>query len=1013
MSDSSSGFKLVGLFLGLLLIVPLVAISIIHLNRPEIRQTAFDNLQAIASLKADQIQSWLAERDTDLAFLAADTEFLRHVERLLSDNAPDSRAIVLERMELYSHSKNYHAAYLIDTKGAILAAAGKSPLEKTYEFPDLLPQALQDRKAIRSDLHRNSSGEIHFDYILPLLRPNGAEPLALLALQIPADPFLFPLIQTWPTPSPSAETLLVRREGGNVLFLNELRHQHNTALAMSQPLDRVNSPHVRSVLSTTPQQIEGPDYRGITVFAATHPIEGTPWSLVAEVDRREVMAPLTRLVYWVSILAFLAVCIISIFIWLLWRQILLTQRLELTARADALLRESESRYRRLHDSMRDAYVMVDMTGNIIDFNDSFREMVGYSADELKTMNRFDLTPPPWQEQDARIIAEEVLPFGKSPVYEKEYIRKDGSVFPAEIRIFLLRAANGRPEAMWGIVRDITERKQAEESLRLAKEAAESANRAKAAFLAAMSHEIRTPMNGVLGMADLILRTSLTPQQRHYVQTIHRSGRILLRIINDILDLSKIQAGRLSLELYRFELNDVMRDIDSIFQDQASEKGLDFSIRIGEEVPLHLLGDPFRLNQILFNLVGNAIKFTERGSVGVTVETREEREADTLLLFCVTDTGIGMSEAFQGHLFEAFAQENASISRKFGGTGLGLTITRQLVDMMDGTLMVESLLGRGSSFRFTARFGKQQRGDRTEMAAWQAVNQNISLDSSQFHGRILLVEDNLVNQDVAVATLELFGCRVSVAHNGQQALHALQEAVPPFDLLFMDCEMPILDGYETTRRLRRWEEERSRPRIPVVALTAHVLDESRQKCFEAGMDDYLQKPFSQAHLGTILRRWLSVPVITTAPEATAAPASQEMPPIPVVDPVALGRIRELSAKGATDLFKRMVDHYFARTPELLADLRQALERCDPEGVRVAAHTLKSSSLTIGAARLAEIGRAMERDHADLERVSNHFRLGDNLLAEFRQALRDYDAAERNDLAPPDIDPAPRSESPGGE
>ncbi|MBF0461697.1 MAG: response regulator [Magnetococcales bacterium] len=682
-------------------------------------------------------------------------------------------------------------------------------------------------------------------------------------------------------------------------------------------------------------------------------------------------------------------------------------------RAEHALAQSEAHFRTLFESSNDAVMLLDENG-FFDCNVSTLALFGCACQEaFCRLHPADISPPIQpQGQDSVSLANRHMATALSQGsnrFDWMHQRIDGHIFPTEVLLCTV-VLDGRT-VLLAVVRDITERKEVEATILLAKQEAEAANQAKAAFLATMSHEIRTPMNGLLGMADLILGTPLTEKQRHYVNTIHRSGRTLLRIINDILDLSKIQAGQMVLELLRFDLNEVIHDIIDIFAERVKNKGLAIQCKTPDKMPIHLLGDPHRLSQILFNLIGNAIKFTEEGSVRVSVAVREEREADIILGFRVTDTGIGISSEYQRQMFQNFSQEDQSISRKFGGTGLGLAITKRLVTMMDGDLGVESVPGRGSTFWFTARFGKQQEGDRREISTWQAVQRPPTPNNIRFAGHVLLVEDNQVNQEVAVATLELFGCRVTVADNGQRAITLLHKSNPSFDAIFMDCEMPILDGFEATRRLRQWESDMERPRTPVIALTAHVLEQSRQQCKEAGMDDYLRKPFSQADLGAILSRWLPQSsgdkignTQTVASPQELGQSSSQVDPlplllpgdptdgpatstVPVLDEVVLDRILELAVKGTPSLLSRMVECYLTRTPELLTELEHAVERHDPEGVRVAAHALKSSSLTMGVARLAELGRTMEAYHTDLARVRQHFHLSGSLFVEARQALND--------------------------
>jgi signal transduction histidine kinase/CheY-like chemotaxis protein len=383
----------------------------------------------------------------------------------------------------------------------------------------------------------------------------------------------------------------------------------------------------------------------------------------------------------------------------------------------------------------------------------------------------------------------------------------------------------------------------------AREAAEAASRAKSQFLANMSHEIRTPMNGVLGLAEVLLDTPLSELQRRYLESLHHSGENLLDIINDILDLSKIEAGRLEVSVSDFALRRTVADIVASFRERAGRKGIDLDSFIDEGVPDVLRGDMVRLRQVLNNLVGNAIKFTERGHVAIEVAPapRQDEEQHWLRV-SVRDTGIGIAPEDQSLIFDAFAQADASHSRKYGGTGLGLTISRQLIELMGGTLGLESAPGAGSTFRFDLPF---ETGAQVDEPAARRANA-----LPRLRGHVLVAEDNEVNREVARAVLVSFGLLVSVAEDGLEVLKAVSEN--DFDLILMDCQMPHLDGIAATQRIRASEnasEGGSRRRVPIVAVTASAIEGDRERFIAAGMDDYLSKPFKQATLHAVIAKWL--------------------------------------------------------------------------------------------------------------------------------------------------------------
>ncbi|TKB67861.1 MAG: response regulator [Nitrospira sp.] len=386
------------------------------------------------------------------------------------------------------------------------------------------------------------------------------------------------------------------------------------------------------------------------------------------------------------------------------------------------------------------------------------------------------------------------------------------------------------------------------ALRRAKEAAEESTRAKGIFLATMSHELRTPMNGVLGCTQLLKDTSLTDQQRELIETMHRSADALLTLVNDILDFSKIEAGKMTLEVADVNLRSLICDVTTLTEGMASKKGLTVSVQIDPDVPEEFRGDPIRLRQILFNLVGNAIKFTERGWVTVTVSLKRERTegSDSVVLqWRIQDTGIGMTPEQQVRLFQAYAQADASTTRKFGGTGLGLMICHQLVQLMGGAITVESSIGHGSTFAYTTNLLPSIHRDTS--ASSLGPDQG-SMGEQVGPLRVLVADDNEINQVVACKFLQKLGCHVEIARTGREAVEAITRTV--YDVVLMDCEMPEMDGYEATREVRR-REEGTPSHLPIMALTGHTSAEEAQKCLQAGMDRILTKPVTLTALRTSL------------------------------------------------------------------------------------------------------------------------------------------------------------------
>ncbi len=500
----------------------------------------------------------------------------------------------------------------------------------------------------------------------------------------------------------------------------------------------------------------------------------------------------------------------------------------------------------------------------------------------------------------------------------------------------------------------------------AKEAALTAAKAKSAFLANMSHEIRTPMNGVLGMLEMIKDTSLSKTQGDLLRTAYASADSLLAIINDILDFSKIEAGKMTIEHIEISVQNVVSDICTLLGGTAREKGLTLSCDIDPDLPGVLIGDPVRLRQVLTNLIGNAVKFTETGEVRVKVNLLRCVGNSAQVEFSVEDTGIGISRTVLPQLFDEFTQADGSTTRKFGGTGLGLTISRQLVELMGGNINVVSTEGQGSTFSFTLDMTICEHHTRQQESAGHTGLKDGSgqqlQDITTFPDsiQVLMAEDNVVNQKVAISMLKKIGIQhIDVARDGREAVS--MNSIHTYDLILMDCQMPQMSGYEATGVIRRQEREQQLPPIPIIAMTANAMAEDREKCLAAGMDGYLSKPVKTQELQTTLAQWLIYDTLPqTADNSSAAgEVVEQSTQYPLIDQQVLAALKELMEEE----FPALINSYIEDAPKLLADILSSSKEADREILVRAAHTLKSSSNNLGAIKLAMIAETIEKQSQD--------------------------------------------------
>ncbi len=506
------------------------------------------------------------------------------------------------------------------------------------------------------------------------------------------------------------------------------------------------------------------------------------------------------------------------------------------------LRQARAAFQTIVDSLPLSLLIKDSRGRRVFANRSYLELHDTTLADIVGKTDFDLFP----EDLARKFCSDdaiILHNGKAMHDVEEHQLPNGQRRWIERTKSALRDADDRIVGIQVLFWDVTDREVAQAELLEARDAANAANRAKSDFLANMSHEIRTPMNGIIGMTDLVLDTELTPTQRDYLQMSQESGETLLAIINDILDFSKIEAGQLELDPTPFDLRESLGDSVRSLTLRSQSKGLELVFSVSPEVPRILEGDQGRLRQVIVNLIGNAIKFTDRGEVRLEVSCKSKSQSTCMLLFSVRDTGIGIPADKQARIFEDFQQADRSTTRNHGGTGLGLAISSRLVDLMGGRIELDSAPGRGSTFHFTVRFPVVESPDHAAELDVTSNRPHSNASTQKTESplnsvRVLLAEDNKVNQTLAMRLLEKLGCHVTVVDNGRHAIDALAEN--EFDIILMDVEMPEMDGISATKEIRRREQD-SKQHIPIVAVTAHAIVGDRERCLEAGMDDYLSKP----------------------------------------------------------------------------------------------------------------------------------------------------------------------------
>jgi len=601
---------------------------------------------------------------------------------------------------------------------------------------------------------------------------------------------------------------------------------------------------------------------------------------------------------------------------------------EVVRKYEVALVQNQDRLQSILDNATSLIYVKDLEGKYLLINKQFKEVLNVTESEVIGKTDFHFTNP----EQAKIFNEtdeQVIRTCK-PVELEEIIETPVGKHTILITKFPLINAQNKVYGISGIATDISERVHQLKELKQAKKIAEDAKRLQEQFLANMSHEIRTPMNGIQGMTDLLLDTSLTEKQHDFAKTIKRSADNLVVIINDILDFSKIKAGKLTIEKIDFDLKEVIENITAVFSHRVKEKNLVFSVNVGEGIPSTLKGDPYRLNQILVNLIGNAIKFTHEGSVNVNIALQEKNDSGITLDFSISDTGIGIKNDMINEIFESFTQASVETSRKYGGSGLGLSITKQLLEMQKGKISVDSKINKGTTFYFSIPYGYSK-----------SNHQSISIGKKlkDYHGflegkKFLVAEDNKVNQKVIENVLQKGGAIADIANNGLEAINFLKEK-RDYDIIIMDLQMPEMDGYAATKYIRNVMNIS----IPIIAMTASALKGEKSKCIEMGMNDYLTKPFEFSLFYERISNLLQHQELNEIIEEAKEPENSKL--------FDLSMLEEMDDN---EYLSEMLEIFLSMTPTELKEMEKQLKSGEFDNVYKTAHKLKSSTGLMKANKL---------------------------------------------------------------
>ena len=938
---SGSRRIIIGLILCLSLgMVPLTLLLV----KNELIERAGETVALEAADIADKLDLVLAERLSDIQAFAQSPFLTRQ-------NQTEIRAYLGELRRIYPM---YRRLSLIDSDGRLIASTEPASQAEAVVSPSMMQATMQQAAPQIELIHRpnHPGGSLHSVRFSAKLLDSSQNLQGIIVSEIDQERFRLFVTQTTQREQasslhPEIQEFVVLSPTGDMLLASD---EHRGEPTTIPPASLTSALMANQGKTGYVEEIDSANGRNaLTGYARMAGSSGAPslhWRILVRVDRAEILQSIWT-VLWklVGIAEICLVPLLGLFYWARHRQSVEETQASLARRA---LEANEARIRKIVDIALDAVITIDERGLVTGWNPQAEHIFGWRADEVIGQSlTTTIIPPRYREGHERGLRR-YAETGTGPVLNKRIeitaLDRTGREFPVELAITPMHL-DGQT-IFSAFLRDITERKQAEDELRRTQAAAESANRAKTEFLANMSHELRTPLNAIVGTGDVLLKTTLTTEQRQCVLMSQRASQALLRLVNDVLDLAKIEAGTLRVESAPFDLGELLDRTTRLLELRQMRKSVALTVTVAPDVPAQLEGDGFRLQQILFNLIGNALKFTEQGSVTLTVSNAGNDGQHLRLQFAVSDTGIGIPADQLTHIFGRFTQVDSGDSRKYGGAGLGLSICQQLVQLMQGTIQVSSEPGKGSTFTvllpFTAAAAPVQAGAAPNRDTVPPSDAGIPANESSSEVlTLLLVDDSPEIGQLATLYIKGLPHRMDRAGDGLSAIE--QCRTHRYDLIFLDLQMPGMDGYATATAIRNWEQSQGIAATPIIALTADVLGPARERSIQAGCTAFIGKPFSQAVFLDAIQRY-------ARPSSNQALQSSEQRTAPITSAPQPPEEQDLERLRLKFLYNRLRD---------VDALTSALSAHDWTTIKTLGHRMKGLAGSYGFEEIGAIGNRLEQ------------------------------------------------------